>query len=41
MPYDTLRSENAAAQQHTNIPCGSKQHHGSHEKVHADGDAAG
>ena len=40
MPHDALSSYNAAAQEHATVPSGSEQHDRSHEKVHADWNAA-
>src|SRR5438132_12676989 len=39
MAHDALCSEDAAAHEHAKIPRGCQQHHGTHEKVHPNGNS--
>src|SRR5258708_5729721 len=39
MARDTFGACNTAAHEHAQVPCGGKQHHRTHEEVHASGSA--
>lgn len=39
MAGDALGAENAAAEEHANVPGGSQEHHGAHEEVHPHGNS--